>query len=121
LICADDAHARHRKTHVHRRTNTGVEQIGFQEDLTVGDGNHVGWYERRHVTRLGFNDRQSGQRTGLTFHFTVGELLNVISVHTGCALKKTGVQIEHVTGISFTTWWTTQQQGDLAISHSLLS
>jgi hypothetical protein len=30
-------HARNRNTDVHRRTNTGVEQIAFQEDLSVGN------------------------------------------------------------------------------------
>src|SRR5690606_16566213 len=107
-------------TGVHRRTDTGVEQVGFQEDLTVGDGNHVGRNERRNVTGLGFDDWQSGQRTGLAFHFAVGELLNVVSVYAGSALQQTGVQVEYVTRVGFTSWRTTQQQGDLTVSNGLL-
>ena len=34
-------------TRVNRRTNTGVEQVGFQEDLTIGNGNYVGRNESR--------------------------------------------------------------------------
>src|SRR3546814_1445954 len=40
------ADTRHRNTGVDGGTNTGVEQVGFQEDLTVGNGNDVG---RAHV------------------------------------------------------------------------
>src|SRR5690554_2713500 len=111
---------RYRDTCVYGRTDTGVEQVGFQEDLTVGDGNHVGRNERRNVTGLGFDDRQSGQGTGLAFHFTVGELLNVVSVYAGSALQQTGVQVENVTWVSFTSWRTTQQQGNLTVSNGLL-
>ena len=52
-------HARHRDTGVDGGTDTGVEQAGFQEDLTVGDRNHVGRHECRHVTGLRFDDRQA--------------------------------------------------------------
>src|SRR5690606_24589782 len=82
-------HTGYRDTRVHRRTDTGVEQVGFQEDLTVGNGNYVGRNERRYVTTLGFNDRQSGQRTGLAFHFTVGHLFYVVSVYAASALQQT--------------------------------
>src|SRR5690606_1741695 len=51
----------YRQTSVDRRTDTRVEQVGFQEDLTVGNGDYVGRNERGNVTSLGFNDRQSGQ------------------------------------------------------------
>src|SRR5690606_42023295 len=96
----------YRDTGVHRRTDTGVEQVGFQEDLTVGDGNHVGRNERRNVTGLGFDDWQGGQRTGLAFHFAVGELLNVVSINAGSALQQTGVQVKNVTRVGFTSWRT---------------
>ncbi len=41
-------------TRVNRRTNTRVKQVGFQEDLTISNGNYVGRNERRNVTRPGF-------------------------------------------------------------------
>src|SRR5690606_2725617 len=114
------AYTGYRDTGIHRRADAGVEQVGFNEDLTVGNGDHVGRYERGHVTGLGFDDRQRGQGTGLAFHCTVGELLNVLFVDTGSAFQQTGVQIEHVTRVRFAARRTTQQQGDLAISPSLL-
>src|SRR5690606_445840 len=38
-------HTRYRQTRVDRRTDTGVEQVALEENLTVGDGDHVGRYE----------------------------------------------------------------------------
>merc|ERR1712100_581918 len=51
-------HPAHGDTHVDRRTQTGVEQVGAEEDLTVRDRNHVGGDVSRNVTGLGLNDRQ---------------------------------------------------------------
>src|SRR5690606_13889625 len=106
-------------TRVNCRTNTGVKQVGFQEDLTIGNGNYVGRNERRNVTRLGFDNRQSGQGAGLTFHFTFSEVLNVFRVNAGCALQQTGVEVKHVARECFTSWRTTVQQGNLMVSNSL--
>ncbi len=50
-----------RDTGVDSRTDTGVEQVCFQEDLTVGDRDNVCWDVCRNVARLGFDD---GQRCG---------------------------------------------------------
>ena len=55
------ADAGHRDASVHGGANTGIEQIGFEEDLAVGDRDHVGRHEGRDVTGLGFDDRQCGQ------------------------------------------------------------
>ena len=56
------ADARHREADVHRRADALIEQVGLQEDLTVGDRNHVGRDVGRHVVGLGLDDRQRGQR-----------------------------------------------------------
>ena len=53
------AHAGHRDTDVDRRTLVGVEQVGLQEDLAVGDRDDVGRDVRRHVVGLGLDDRQT--------------------------------------------------------------
>ena len=45
-------YAGHRDTGVNRWTDTGVEQVSFQEYLTVGDRNHVGWNESRNVMNV---------------------------------------------------------------------
>lgn len=97
-------------TRVNRRTNTGVEQVGFQEDLTIGNGNYVGRNECGNVTRLRLDNRQRSQGAGFTFNFTIGELLNVFRVNAGCALQQTGVEVEHVARECFTSWRTTEQQ-----------
>lgn len=53
----------HRQTDVDGWTDTLVEQLGFQEDLSVSDGDHVGWNVSGYVTGLGLNDGKSGQGT----------------------------------------------------------
>ena len=52
LGLSSTTHTRHRDTGVDGRTDTGVEQVGFQEDLTVGNRNHVGRNEYGNVTSL---------------------------------------------------------------------
>ena len=42
--------------------DAGVEEVGLQVDLTVGDRDDVGGDERGDVVRLGLDDRQRGQR-----------------------------------------------------------
>src|SRR3546814_4942379 len=74
--------ARHRDTGVHGRTDTGIEQIGFEEDLAVGDRDHVGRNERGNVTGLRFDDRQRRQRTGLALDGAVRHLLDSSEEHT---------------------------------------
>jgi hypothetical protein len=55
------ADPRHRDTGVDGGADTGVEQRCFEENLTVGDRDHVGWHERGHVAGLGLDDGQAGQ------------------------------------------------------------
>src|SRR5690606_3748462 len=45
---------------------------------------------------------------------------DVLLGNAGSALQQTAVEVEHVTGVGFTSRRTTQQQGDLAVGHSLL-
>ena len=47
-----------------RRPDAFVEQVGLEEDLTVGDRDHVGRNVGRHVTGLGLDHRQRRQRPG---------------------------------------------------------
>ena len=113
-------HAGYRDTGVDGRTDTRVEHGRFQEDLTVGDRDHVGRNERGNVASLGFDDRQSGQGTGLALHGAIGELLDVLFGNAGSALQQTAVEIEHVARVGFTARRTAQQQGDLAVGNGLL-
>ena len=77
-----------RGTH-HPSDRSHSEEIGLEEDLTVGDRNHVGRNVGRYVTRLSFDDWQSGQRT--------------LAVETSGALEQAAVQVENVSRISLTT------------------
>src|SRR6185312_1826671 len=104
----------------HGRADAGVEEVGLEEDLAVGDRDDVRRHERGHVTRLRFDDRNTGQRARLALHAAVGGLLDVLFVHARAALEQTAVEIEHVAGERFATRRTTQQQRDLAIRHGLL-
>ena len=86
----------YRNTRVYRRTDTGVEQLGLEEDLTVGNGDYVGRDIRRNVACLRLDDRECGQAAA------------VLDVR--CTLEQTGVQIEYVTRISLTSWRTVKQK-----------
>ncbi|RUS30139.1 hypothetical protein BC938DRAFT_479810 [Jimgerdemannia flammicorona] len=93
----------HRQTNIDGGTDTLEEQLGLQEDLTVGDGNNVGGNVRGHITTLGFDDGQGGQ--GATADGT---------------FEKTRVQIEDITRVGLTTRRTTQQQRHLTVGDGLL-
>src|SRR4051794_18330730 len=101
--------ARHRQADVHRGTDALEEQVGFQEDLTVGNRDHVGRDVGRDVVGLGFDDRQRGQRTR-----------TLILVELGGALEQARMQIEHVAGIGFAARRAAQQQRHLAVGDGLL-
>jgi hypothetical protein len=75
---------RHGKTDVDGRSDTLVEEFGFQEDLAVGDGNDVGGNVGRHVTTLGLDDGKGSQ--GSTA---------VLVAHLGGTLEETRVQVEN--------------------------
>src|SRR5690606_15048830 len=105
---------------VNSGTDTCVQQITFQEDLTVSNRNHVRRNESGNVARLCFDDWQRGKRTSLALYGTFRELFNVLFVDASRALKQTGVQVENVTGVGFTTRRTTQQQRNLTVCPSLL-
>src|SRR5690554_1979401 len=95
LRCTTDT--RYRKTRIYSRTNTRVEQISLEINLTVRDRDHIGGNERRYVARLGFDDRQGGQRTCLSFHLPTGQLLDFGRVDSGGAFQQARVQIKNVT------------------------
>src|SRR5699024_1687153 len=69
-----------RDTHVDGGADVGVEEVGLEVDLAVGDGDDVGRDVRRDVTGLRLDDRQTGHRAGT---HVVGEL--------GAALQQTRV------------------------------
>ena len=62
-----------------------------------------------HITTLGLNDGERGERAS-----TEGV------VHLGGTLEETRVEVEDVTGVGLTTGGTTEEQGHLAVSDGLL-
>ena len=109
LELSSGADTRDGQTDVDGRSDTLVEQLGFQEDLTVGNGNDVGGNVGRHVTTLGLDDGQGSHGT-----------TTVLVVELGGTLQQTRVQVEDVTGVSLTSRGTTQQQGHLTVGNGLL-
>src|SRR5581483_3505828 len=85
-------------------THALVEEISFQVNLPVGDGNDVGWNVSRDVARLGFDDRERGERAAAFF-----------VAQFGGALEQARVEIEHVSRVSFAARWAAQQQRDFAV------
>ena len=93
------AHPRHRNTCVDSRADTGVEEIGLQEDLAVGDRDHVGRNEGRHVSGLGLDHWQRCERSRLALDCALGELLHIMLIDPRGTLKEPRVEIEHVAGV----------------------
>jgi hypothetical protein len=83
LELSGGADTRHRQTDVDGGADTLVEELGLQEDLTVGDGNDVGGNVSGDITTLGLNDGKGGKRS-------TTELV----VHLGGTLKETRVEVE---------------------------
>jgi hypothetical protein len=83
LELSGGADTRHGQTDVDGGADTLVEELGLQEDLTVGDGNDVGGNVSGDITTLGLNDGKGGKRS-------TTELV----VHLGGTLKETRVEVE---------------------------
>src|SRR3954466_2979862 len=103
------ADARHRQTDVHRGADALEEQVGFEEDLAVGDRDDVGRNVGRHVVGLGFDDRQRRQGARA-----------LVLVQLRRALEQAGMQIEHVARIGFAARRAAQQERHLAVGDGLL-
>ena len=99
----------HRETDVNGGANTLMEQLSLEEDLTVRDGDHIGGNVSGHITGLGLNNGESGERAS-----TVG------LVHLGCAFEQTRMEVEDITGVSLTTRGSSEEKGHLTVGNSLL-
>src|SRR5579875_1548583 len=62
-----EANARNRQACVDRRSHARIKQVGLQIDLSVRDRDYVGWNIGRNIARLGFDNRQSGERPSSFF------------------------------------------------------
>jgi hypothetical protein len=98
LELSGGADTRHRQTDVDGRTDTLVEELGLEEDLTVCDGNDVGRNVGGHITTLSLDNRQRSRGAS-----TVG------LVHLGGTLEKARVKVENVARVRLTTRRTTKK------------
>src|SRR5216683_758681 len=99
----------YRAAHVNGRPDTGVEQVGLEEDLPVGDRDDVSRDIGRDVVGLGLDDRQSGHRAAAQL---VGELR--------APLEQPGVQVEDIARVRLAARRPAQQQGDGPVRLCLL-
>lgn len=97
------------ETDVNGGSDSLEEELGFEEDLTVSNGDNVGGNVSGHITSLGLNDGKGSEGTS-----TEG------IVHLGGTLKETGMEIENITGVSLTTGGSSEEEGHLSVGNSLL-
>jgi len=86
-----------------------VEELGLQKDLSISDGDHVGWDVGGHISGLGLDDWKGGERTS-----------SVGAVHLGGTLQETGVEVEDITWVGFAAGWATEEEGHLTVGDGLL-
>src|SRR5439155_15442030 len=87
-------------------TNAGIEEVGLQIDLAVGDRDDVGRDVGGVIAFLRLDDRQRGERAAA---FRVNRVeLRRVGIELGGAFEQPAVQIEDVTGKRFAAGRTAQ-------------
>ena len=99
----------HRKTDVNGGSNTFVEKLSLEEDLSISDGNNVGGDISRHITSLGLNDGKGSEGSG-----------SVCLVHLSSSLEESGVKIEDISGVSLSTRRSSEEERHLSVGNGLL-
>ena len=88
----------YRKTDIDGRSDTFVEELSFQEDLTVSDGNDISGDIGRDITSLSLNDREGSERSS-----------SVFLVKFGSSFEETGVEIEDVSRVGLSSRGSSEQ------------
>jgi len=101
--------SRYGKTDVNCWSDTLIEELSLQEDLSISDRNNVCWDISRYITSLGLDNWEGGQGT-----------VSVVLVHLSGSFKETGVKIEDITWIGLSAWWSSQKKRHLSVSDGLL-
>lgn len=97
------------KTDVDGGSDTLEEKFGFEENLSISNGNNVGGDIGGDVTGLGLDDWESGEGSS-----------SVLLVELGGSLEETRVEIEHISWVGLSTGWSSQQEGHLSVGDGLL-
>lgn len=103
---------------VDRGSDACVKQVGFEEDLAVGDGDDVGGDISGDVTGLGFDDGEGGERAAAASEAHFFPDLFIRS-DLGSAFEQAAVEIKDVAGVGFTTGGAAKQEGHLAVADSV--
>src|SRR6266550_1510469 len=104
------SNSRHGDTDVEGGPLAGVEEVGLEEDLAVGDRDDVRRDVGRHVALLGLDDRQGRQGAAA-----------VLVVHPGGPLEEPAVEVEDVARVGLAARWAAQQERHLAIGPGVLA
>merc|ERR1711970_53968 len=96
------------QTDVDSWSDTFVEQLSFQENLTVSDGDDIGWDIGGDITSLGFDNWEGGHRTSAHI---VG--------HFSGSFQQSRVQVEDITWVGFSSWWSSEKEGHLSVGDGL--
>ena len=99
----------HGQTDVNGWAHSLVEELGLEEDLSVGNGDNVGWDVGGHITGLGLDDGEGSEGSS-----------SVVLVHLSGTLEETGMEVEHITWVSLTTGWSSEEERHLSVSDGLL-
>ena len=106
-LAADTGHG---NTCIDGRPLSGEEQIRFQEDLPVGDGNDIRRNVRRDIPRLGLNQRNRSHGPAAQF---IGK--------PGRPFQQPAVQVENISRIRLSSRRSLQQQGHGPVRHRMLA
>mmetsp|Transcript_14062 Transcript_14062/g.32734 ORF Transcript_14062/g.32734 Transcript_14062/m.32734 type:complete len:449 (-) Transcript_14062:207-1553(-) len=109
LVLSGGSDTGDRETDGNGGTLTLVEELGFQENLSIGNGNNIRGNVGGHISSLGLNDGKGGERSSTESN-----------VHLGGTFQKTGVEVENISGVGLTTRRTTKQQRHLTVGNGLL-
>src|SRR3989344_432499 len=97
--------ARNRKSDVDRRSDSLIKEFRFKINLSVRNGNYVSGNIRRKVAELGFDDRQSRERSAAVFWIAVGG-----------SLQKSGMKIKNIARVGLASGRSAKKQRNFSVS-----
>lgn len=97
------------ETNIDGRSDTLVEELGLEEDLSISDGDNVSGDISRNISGLSLDNGESGEGTS-------AERL----VHLGGSLQKSGMEVENISGVGLSARGSSQEKRHLSVSDGLL-
>lgn len=103
------SNSRNGKTNIDGRSDTLVEELGLEEDLSISDGDNIGGDISRNISSLSLDNGESGEGS-------TAERL----VHLSGSLQKSGVKVENISGVSLSARRSSKKKRHLSVSDGLL-